>query len=107
MSSDALNSTLGKTTRTKLSAWGTSQAVRIPKEICEEAGLAVGDEVDMITYHDANGVSIVIRGTQGAHRNFKAAPIVTIKDLFQDYVGDYHGEELDWGNDVGAEVLEW
>jgi hypothetical protein len=31
----------------------------------------------------------------------------TIKERFCDYKGNYRGEELDWGEDVGAEIIDW
>ena len=92
--------------RTKLCSWGTSQAVRIPKEICEEVGLVSGDELDMATYRDSDGVHVLIRNARKAHRSFTAAPRISLRNLLHNYQGDYHGEELDWGKDVGAEVIQ-
>lgn len=31
--------------RTSLKEWGTSRAVRIPKPICEQAGISAGSEL--------------------------------------------------------------
>lgn len=92
--------------RTKLSSWGTSQAVRIPKEICDEAGLVAGDELDMTTYRDESGLSVIIRNAHKEHRSFQAAPRISLRELFNEYQGDYSGEELDWGEDVGMEVIK-
>ena len=96
-----------KVWKTKLCSWGTSQAVRIPKEICEEAGLALGDELDMQTYRSADSAYVSIRNAHRAHRSFSDAPRISLRELLNDYSGDYRGEEPDWGQDIGAETIRW
>ena len=105
MASDSAIMQAERVWKTKLCSWGTSQAVRIPREVCDEAGLAPGDELDMATYRDANGLNVVIRSANGTHRNFVAAPRVSLRDIFSNYQGEYRGDELDWGKDVGAEIV--
>lgn len=90
---------------TKVCEWGTSRAVRIPKRMCDEAGMAIGDNVDMSYGFDERGSFIIIR-PETPHRSYGTAPYVPIDDLFRDYDGDYVPEEIDWGEDVGAEVVE-
>jgi hypothetical protein len=39
--------------------------------------------------------------------NGKTTAHKTIKERFCGYKGNYRGEELDWGEDVGAEIIDW
>ena len=41
----------------QVSKWGDSLAVRLPKELVEEMGLAVGDELNVV---DVKGKTIVV-----------------------------------------------
>lgn len=77
----------------RISRWGNSAAVRLPKEVLEQAGLREGERVDFGT---RDGV-VELR---------KRRP--TIEELFAE--ARKHGpldpgEAIDWGPDVGAEVL--
>ena len=40
---------------TQLCAWGTSRAVRIPKDMCERMGIDVGARLTMSLGHDERG----------------------------------------------------
>jgi antitoxin MazE len=105
MAIDSLAKPTPRAWRTRLCSWGTSQAVRIPKSICDEAGIVPGDELDLVALFENGETSIVIKGS-GAHRSFAAAPRASLRELFANYQGDYQPEELDWGSDVGAEAIE-
>ena len=77
----------------KISRWGNSAAIRLPKEVLEQAGLREGESVDFKT---SDGV-VELR---------KRRP--TIEELFAEArkQGPLEpGEAVDWGPDVGAEVL--
>lgn len=92
-------------TKTRLCEWGSSRAVRIPKRMCETTGIAIGSELDMQTGHDNLGDFIVIRPS-AQHRSYGNAPYISMDELFSDYDGSFVPTELDWGCDVGAEVVE-
>jgi antitoxin MazE len=106
MTTNAIATPQQKTWHTKLCSWGTSQAVRIPKDVCEDVGLKPGDELDITAYRDADGIGVLVRSTLKKHRSFTHAPRISLRELFRDYQGEYRGEELDWGNDVGTEVIK-
>ena len=83
-----------KTWHTKLSSWGGSQGIRIPKAVCAEIGIAPGDELDIAVKRDESQASIVITGNS-KQRSFASAPRISLQALFAEYRGDYRGEELD------------
>lgn len=91
---------------TNLCAWGTSRAVRIPKRMCEEAGMDIGTAVKMTLQQDEQGAFIVLRPQHDGHRSCGDAPYVSIEELFAGYTGEYEPKEIDWGGEVGAERLE-
>lgn len=78
----------------RISRWGNSVAVRIPKEVLEQAGLREGQRVDFST---RDGV-VEVR---------KRRP--TIKELFAEAAKQgplEPPEPIDWGPDVGAEIID-
>jgi len=77
--------------------WGKNLAIRLPGEIVKAAGLSNGERVE-IEAHDGN---LVIR---------RAVPHFTLEELFRgksprQWRAAYAGA-LDWGPDVGREVIE-
>ena len=93
-------------TTTNLCAWGTSQAVRIPKKMCEEAGMETGEALTLTLRHDESGPFVVIRPAKSRHRSCGDAPYRSIDEIFAGYAGDWQPSEADWGAPVGAEILE-
>lgn len=91
---------------TKLKQWGSSRAVRIPKSVCETAGVDVGTEFLMESGSDQDGPFVLLRPAKSDHRNYADAPYVDMGELFGGYEGDYAATEADWGPDIGAEVVE-
>ena len=78
----------------KISRWGNSAAVRLPKEVLEQAGLREGESIDFKT---GDGV-VELR---------KRRP--TIEELFDEARkrGPLEpGEPFDWGPDVGTEIID-
>ena len=78
--------------------WGKSLGVRLPADAARALGLDVGSEVEIIAGKGKIVVTPVIRQ-------------LTIKDLFkgkpaQEWRELYHGSEVDWGPDVGREIIE-
>jgi antitoxin MazE len=79
----------------RISRWGNSAAVRIPKEVLEQAGLREGQSVE---FSSRDGIVEVRRRRP------------SIKELFAEYEEKYGPleppEPIDWGPDVGAEVID-
>lgn len=80
--------------RARVMKWGNSLAVRIPKAVAESAGLQEGDP-------------ILIDATKG-HVQLRAAErIPTLEELVAQITPKNRHKELDWGPDVGEEIVEW
>ena len=89
---------------TRLCAWGTSRAVRIPRDVCERVGVDVGSALDMVVGHDERGSFILLR-PEAEHRVVRDVPYVSMDEAFSGYDGAFRPGECDWGDDVGKEVL--
>jgi antitoxin MazE len=79
----------------KLSNWGNSQGLRLPKAVLEQAGLSVGDEVEISVQSGRIIVEPVSR-IRGKYR---------LSDLVARIPDDYQPSEVVWGSAVGKE--EW
>lgn len=91
---------------TTLGMWGTSNAVRIPKRVCEQAGIGSGSTVTVENGRDARGAFILIRPVEEEpHRSYGDAPYKSIDEIFAGYRGGYKPAEFDWGADVGGEIV--
>lgn len=79
---------------TKITKWGNSYGVRIPKEIINELNLSEGVEFDM---------NVVDGGIQiKPIKKFK----YSLKELCDQIDPNNLPEFVDWGPDVGTEILE-
>lgn len=79
---------------TKIQKWGNSQGLRLPKQVLEEARLAVGDGVEVAA---RDGV-IVIAPTKRIRGK------LDLKALVARIPKDYKPEAMNWGTPVGREV---
>ncbi len=76
----------------KVQKWGNSLAVRIPKALAEEAGLEVGNEVEL-------------RAVDGQLRVAPTQePRYTLEELVSQITPENRHGEIDWGPPVGNEV---
>lgn len=91
---------------TPLCAWGTSRAVRIPKDVCESLGIDVGRRLFMKLGHDERGSFIIMRPELEAHRVVANVPYLSMGEIFAGYSDSKQPTECDWGEDVGDEVVE-
>lgn len=78
--------------------WGKSLGVRLPADAARALGLDVGSEVDIV----AGDGEIVLR---------PAARPKSLRDLLggkspEEWREIYRGSEVDWGPDVGREILD-
>ena len=78
--------------RGKISSWGNSQGVRLPKDVLLSAGISSTDCVEIA----AVGKKIVIS---------KAVIEPSLEDLFRWYdLSRYEANEFDWGSASGKEA---
>jgi len=79
---------------TKVQKWGNSQGVRLSKQLLSEAGIEVGDAVD-IDVQDGLLVVSPVRRVRGGH---------DLRALVRKIGEGYQPDELDWGPPAGREV---
>ena len=78
--------------QTQVKAWGNSQGIRIPREILQEADVAVNDILDVKV---SNGVIMLVKPFR--HK--------TLEERAAEYGGKLDvGGEIDWGEPVGREI---
>ncbi len=79
---------------TKVQKWGNSQGLRLAKHVLEEAGISVGDSVDVST---RDGVIVVapVRRLRGK---------LSLQELVSRIPKDHKPEEVEWGGPVGRET---
>jgi antitoxin MazE len=81
--------------KVKIAKWGNSLAVRLPKAVVDEAGLKPDTEVD-----------ITVQGGDVRLRRRVPIPRYRLEDLLaQIKPGTEAPPSVDWGPDVGAEIL--
>jgi len=79
---------------TKVQKWGNSQGLRLTRQMLEDAGIAVGDEVEVSTA----GGNIVISPVRRVRGRFD------LNELVAQISKDYKPEEVNWGAPVGREA---
>lgn len=80
----------GDNMETKIVKWGNSQGIRLNKELLNQAGISINDNV-LIEVNENN--ELIIK---------KLRP--SIKELFSNYKDDYKLEEFAWGENKGREL---
>ncbi len=83
--------------QTEIGKWGNSAATRIPSKILKEAGLHVGSKIDIVVENGEVRLRAVKPKISRAERLDRL--IASYKKLGPD-------EEIDWGPDVGNEIIE-
>jgi len=79
---------------TKVQKWGKSQGIRLTKALLTEAGIHVGDKVEL----SAREGRIVVQPVSRVRSRYD------LKDLLSRIPKDYQPEEVDWGPPTGKEV---
>ena len=79
---------------TKVQKWGNSQGLRLSKQLLEEAGITVGDEVALAVKDGVIVIEPVMR-IRGRH---------SLRELVSRIPRDYEPAEIDWGEPVGGEA---
>lgn len=76
---------------TNIQKWGNSQGVRIPKAL-----------LDMINWNKNDQLNMTVENNKIVIEKVKQRK--TIKELFEDFDGDYECIDADWGEPVGKEI---
>jgi antitoxin component of MazEF toxin-antitoxin module len=81
----------------EIGKWGNSAATRIPAELMREAGLTIGSGIDMVVEPDGLKIRPIKKKMSRAER---------LEWLLASYEKLGPDEEIDWGPDVGNEIIE-
>jgi len=79
---------------TKVQKWGNSQGLRITRQVLDDAGIRIGDEVD-VTARDGVILIAPARRVRGKR---------SLQELVSRIPNDYKTSEVEWGEPVGKEV---
>ena len=83
--------------RGKIGTWGNSAAVRLPQGVMDSFGWKRGEEIELVEV--AEGV--LLRRANRPRYHY------TLQELVAQMERCEQPEFVDWGADVGAEVVEW
>jgi antitoxin MazE len=80
---------------TKIQKWGNSQGLRLARRLLEDAGVAIGDDVD-VAVRDGVIVIAPVRRVRGKQ---------SLEELVSHIPKNHRmGGEVEWGEPVGGEV---
>ncbi len=80
--------------KAQMAKWGNSLAVRIPKDVAEQARLKEGD-------------AVVIKAAKGRIELHAVERMPSLEELVAQITPENRYAETDWGPDVGREKIEW
>lgn len=80
--------------RSQITKWGNSMAVRIPKEILEQTGIKAQQAVDI---RAQEGAIVIVPALSREEQ---------LKQLVEQITPENRHDPIDWGEDVGGEILE-
>ena len=85
---------------TKIQKWGNSQGLRLTKALLNEAGIHVGDEVNVSVQKG----QIIVEPVSSVLGVSRVQGRYDLKALLSEMSKEYQPEELDWGPPAGKEV---
>ena len=85
--------------RVTLSNWGNGRAIRIPKQLREEAGLSDDERFEASVQADG---SILL---QPLRHDMRVIRVGSLADAFADYQGTFEAHEDGFSEPVGHEAL--
>ncbi len=89
----------GETMNVTISKWGNSIGIRIPVSVTESLELKAGDQVSC----ELKDGGLFLRKNQTTSQMFESFYGKPFAEITQEDLGP--AEEIDWGEDVGGEVL--
>ena len=78
---------------TIIQKWGNSQGIRIPKILLDSVNWEVNEQIVILVEDD----KLIIEKAKDKKRK-------NIKELFEDFKGEYEPIEIDWGEPKGGEI---
>ena len=84
-------------TRTvRVNRWGNSFGIRLPKEFIDSANITEKSQVEISLTDEG----LLVTRAKEPYKHIHLA------ERFKDYKGDYKGEAINWGEDVGGEICD-
>lgn len=83
--------------QTEISKWGNSAALRVPAELMRQSGLKIGSKMEIV-FEDG--------GLRIKPLKPKMSRVERLERLIASYKELGPVEEIDWGPDVGNEIIE-
>lgn len=80
----------------RVNRWGNGLGIRLPKEFIDNADITETSQVE---------VSMTDKGLL-ITRAKEARKHIPLSERFKDYKGEYNGEIIEWGKDVGGEICD-
>jgi len=77
---------------TTIQKWGNSQGIRIPKIILDMVNWSGNEKIEL----EVDDGKIIIEKAKEKRKN--------IKELFENYEGEYEPIDIDWGEPEGEEI---
>ena len=78
---------------TTIQKWGNSQGIRIPKMLLDSVNWSENEQIEI----KVDNGKLIIEKTKDRKRK-------NIKELFENYKGNYEPEKIDWGEPKGEEI---
>ena len=85
---------------TKVQKWGNSQGLRLTKALLNEAGIHVGDDVNVSVQKG----QIIVEPVSSVLGVSSVRGRYDLETLLSQMLEEYQPEELDWGPPAGKEV---
>lgn len=93
---------------TKVATWGNSAAVRLPKRVLRQAGIASGDSVRVLVRDDGHIDISGFAKPSAEHRHVTPESGITFESLTANWSGDPRLATEVWDEEfVGAEAKAW
>ena len=83
-----------------VSKWGNSSGIRIPTVVINALGISNGDELS----YELIGDKVVLQKNKSTEQMFEEFYGKPFSEITETDIGP--GEEMDWGEDVGGEIIE-
>lgn len=81
-----------------LTKWGNSQGLRLSKDLLNQLGWRENEKVEVVV----NNHELSLKPAKSKRRS----TVTPIEELFKDYdISNYTVESIDWGEDVGKEII--
>ena len=86
---------------TKVQRWGNSMGIRLPKELFASGQISEGSLLTL----NQKGSKIILKVAKP--KQVKKSKLPSLKEVMKGMTKANFEGELDWGPDVGKEIIQW